>query len=258
MNRFLGDYHTHTSASDGKNSLSDLVEYAKANGFSEIAVTDHGYANVACALNDEKLKAQRAEADKLSAENPDLKIYVGVEADFVSFDGTLDLPSDDGEGFDVIIAGFHRFVKPKKASEWFRLEFYNGFLSDVFGTSKRLTAKNTDMVVAALERYDVDVFAHPGHYLKIDAERVGNACARRGTYVELNAKHLDKLAPYVADFLKTDCKFIACSDNHDVTKCKDMQQVLDFIQTHGIPAERVVNLGKVPTFKRHGGQNGKS
>lgn len=260
MNKFFGDYHTHTTLSDGKNSVSDLVSYARKNGFSEIAVTDHGYGNLACALTDEKVKKLRAEADKLNAESNGPKILVGVEADFVGYDGSIDLSDDRFSMFDVVTLGFHRFVKikTKKPSEWFDLEFYNGFLAKRFGVSEKQRRKNTDMVVSALERYDVDILAHINHYLKVDAKRVGEVCAKRGTYVEMNQKHLDVLEEVIDELLETDCLFIANSDNHDVKKCDNLDKVAEFVERHNIPESRVVNLGKTPTFKNHGGQNGKS
>ena len=258
LNKFFGDYHTHTTMSDGKNSVSDLVRYAEKNGFSELAITDHGYGNVACAMTDDKLKILRREADKHNAQNTDLKILIGVEADFVSYDGSIDLTEDRFQAFDVVTVGFHRFVKTKKFSEWFGLEFYNGFLAKRFGASEKRRRKNTDMVVSALERYDVDILAHINHYLKVDAKRVGEVCAKRGTYVEMNQKHLDVLEEVIDELLETDCLFIANSDNHDVKKCDNLDKVAEFVERHNIPESRVVNLGKTPTFKNHGGQNGKS
>ena len=48
--KFYGDYHTHSVYSDGRAKISDAALYAGKIGLKELAVTDHGFANVTLSL----------------------------------------------------------------------------------------------------------------------------------------------------------------------------------------------------------------
>ena len=64
-----GDLHVHTKASDGKSSLREMVEAAKARGYEYVAITDHSkHATVARGLDEKRLSKQLDEIEKLSAE----------------------------------------------------------------------------------------------------------------------------------------------------------------------------------------------
>src|SRR6185437_5946130 len=70
-----GDLHVHTEASDGKSSLREMVEAAKARGYEYVAITDHSkHATVARGLDEKRLSKQLDEIDKLSEEFGDFHI----------------------------------------------------------------------------------------------------------------------------------------------------------------------------------------
>ena len=48
--KFYGDYHTHSVYSDGRAKISDAALYAAKIGLKELAITDHGFANVTLSL----------------------------------------------------------------------------------------------------------------------------------------------------------------------------------------------------------------
>ncbi len=41
-----GDLHSHTTASDGNNSIEEMAEAAKARGYEFLAITDHSKSQV--------------------------------------------------------------------------------------------------------------------------------------------------------------------------------------------------------------------
>ena len=59
-----GDLHVHTKASDGKSSLREMVEAARAQGYQYVAITDHTkHATVARGLDEEIGQAARRDRE---------------------------------------------------------------------------------------------------------------------------------------------------------------------------------------------------
>jgi len=249
LSKFLGDYHTHTFYSDGVNTAKGIVEMARAQGYKEIAITDHGIANKFGGLNLRKIKKLSGEIDELRKEYPDLTIYQGYEGDLISFDGTTDITDEIMEKMDVILLGFHRYITPKSFKEIFTFVINNGFFSRFFGYSEKLVRKNTDAILTALRTRRINILAHISHNMKVNCREVAEECAKRGIYVELNIKHLDLMEKVIDEILPTGCLFIGNTDSHNVRRVNSMDKIYDFIVRHNIPPERVVNLGRLPDFK---------
>ncbi|NLL56801.1 MAG: PHP domain-containing protein [Clostridiales bacterium] len=248
MSKFFGDYHTHTYYSDGLNSPKSLLEMAKEQGYKEIAITDHGLANKIMGLTRAKIDKLSCDIESLRQEYPDITIYQGYEGDLISFDGSTDIYDDIMEKMDIIILGFHRYIKPKYFKEVFTFVFRNGFLAKWFGSSKKLIEKNTNALLTALKSRRVNILAHINHNMKVDCKKVATFCAEQGIYVEINIKHLNIMEKVIGEILATGCLFIANTDTHNVKRSNNLNKIYDFITKHNIPHDRVVNLGKAPNF----------
>ena len=147
-----GDYHTHTTFSHGKGSVEDNVKAAVTVGLKEIAITDHGPNHVTAGVKIKRLPAFFAEIERLRKAYPQIKIYSGVEANFLSPRGEIDVPEEYADKFDIIICGYHKVIKPLKAGD---MKF---FLGNLFcKNSARTLARNTDAYINALENNDIDV-----------------------------------------------------------------------------------------------------
>ena len=103
---YTGNLHTHSTFSDGKHSVREIIEAAIGNGFSVIGLSDHAFTNfdtsycVPPARYDEYKKEVRA----LQAEYADkIKVLLGIELDYFS-------DVQDREGCDYFISGVH-YVK---------------------------------------------------------------------------------------------------------------------------------------------------
>jgi DNA polymerase (family X) len=85
------DLHMHTTWSDGKLSVREMAEAARAHGLKHIVITDHSVSlGVANGLNVERLRAQREEIRRVDAEmGPNFRVFQGVELEIRS-DGQLD------------------------------------------------------------------------------------------------------------------------------------------------------------------------
>ncbi|MBL9015558.1 MAG: PHP domain-containing protein [Myxococcales bacterium] len=106
----LGDLttatHCHTTYSDGKNTVAEMVRGAAELGFDAITITDHSAAaSYASGLTLDGLRAQHAEIAALEA--PEARVFRGTEADILA-DGAIDVPADIIGDLDVIIASIHQ------------------------------------------------------------------------------------------------------------------------------------------------------
>jgi len=165
-----GVIHTHTTYSDGLNSIKEMAEYSQSLGYQYIGLTDHSksafYAN---GLKPERLYQQWAEIDQLNQTfGDDFKILKGIESDILN-DGSLDYDEDILKQFDFIIASVHSNLKMD-------------------------LDKATNRLVKAIENPYTTILGHPtGRLLlsregyPIDHPKVIDACAANGVYIELNA-----------------------------------------------------------------------
>lgn len=164
-----GDLHVHTRASDGRNSLREMVEAARARGYEYVAITDHSkHAAIAHGLDAGRLSAQIDEIDRLNAEGPGIRVLKSCEVDILA-DGSLDLPNSLLARLDLVTAGVH----------------------SNFDLSPEAQTKR---VLRALDNPCLDILAHPVGRLigertgyALDLPRVMAAAKDRGCFLEINA-----------------------------------------------------------------------
>ncbi|GJM35975.1 MAG: DNA polymerase/3'-5' exonuclease PolX [Saprospiraceae bacterium] len=164
-----GVIHSHTTWSDGLNSLEEMVTYARDLGYAYIGITDHSkaafYAN---GLQPERVIQQMAAIDELNVKMAPFRIFKGIESDILN-DGSLDYEEDILRQFDFIIASVHTNLRMDEE-------------------------KATSRLVAAIENPYTSILGHPtGRLLlsrkayPIDHKQVIDACAANGVAIELNA-----------------------------------------------------------------------
>ncbi|MGH7447300.1 MAG: PHP domain-containing protein, partial [Longimicrobiales bacterium] len=85
-----GDLHMHTTYSDGRDSLAEMVQAGAALGYEYIAITDHSErAGASRTVSTNALARQRREIVRLRARFPAMAILHGIEVDIMP-DGSLD------------------------------------------------------------------------------------------------------------------------------------------------------------------------
>ncbi len=165
-----GDLHCHTKASDGQNSLEEMVAAAQQAGLRYLAITEHSRRlTVAHGLDRRRLERQIAQIDMLNAKLRGFRILKGIEVDILE-DGKLDLP-------DAILG---------------KLDLVVGALHSHFTLSPD---KQTTRLLRAMDQPYFSILAHPTSRLigaregcRFDLERVIKAAAERGCFLELNAQ----------------------------------------------------------------------
>jgi DNA polymerase (family 10) len=163
-----GDLHCHTIASDGRATIEEMVEGARALGHQYLAITDHsatsGFGN---AVSVDELRRQVERIRELDAATPDLRVLAGSEVNVLP-DGSLDYADAVLEELDWVVASLH--------------------------SSFRMGEEEmTRRMVRAMEHPLVDAIGHPtGRLLSrrepyaLDMGRVVEAAARTGTFLEIN------------------------------------------------------------------------
>ncbi|HEY9582441.1 MAG TPA: DNA polymerase/3'-5' exonuclease PolX, partial [Savagea sp.] len=102
-----GDFHMHTTWSDGGYSIREMVEACRDRGYTHMVITDHTqYLKVANGLTPERVRNQIAEIRKLNAEYDDIEIFCGTEMDILP-DGSLDFEDDLLSELDFVIASIN-------------------------------------------------------------------------------------------------------------------------------------------------------
>ena len=111
-----GDLHAHTTYSDGKSTLEEMVEHAAELGYEYIALTDHSPSQrVAHGLDLDRLEQKIEEVGRLRKQRRDRlpHILIGAEVDILA-NGKLDYPDDVLVKLDIVVAAIHSLFRHEK------------------------------------------------------------------------------------------------------------------------------------------------
>ncbi len=165
-----GAFHNHTTASDGRNTLSEMIGAAEALGWAYLGIADHSKSSFqANGLSEERLLAQVQEIARLNkSKRFKTHVFAGVECDILA-DGRLDFEDSVLAQLDYVVASVH-----------------NAFAQD--------EATMTARVLRAIENPHTTMLGHmTGRLLlrreayKIDAAKVIDAAIANRVAIELNA-----------------------------------------------------------------------
>jgi DNA polymerase (family X) len=106
-----GFVHCHSTWSDGKATLEEMVRAAHALGKEFITITDHSRAaHYANGLDVDRLKRQWDEIAAVQEKVPQVRILRGSEVDILE-NGALDWPDAILDQLDVVICSVHQRFK---------------------------------------------------------------------------------------------------------------------------------------------------
>lgn len=198
----ISDLHMHTTWSDGRLSIREMAEEARARGRKFIAITDHSQSSaVANGMSVERLLAQREEIQHANMEmGDDFHILHGVELD-IKADATLDYPDEILAQLDIVVASLHFALTQDRAQ-----------------ITKRL--------LAAIQNPHVDIIGHPTARLigvrepvDVDMDTVFEAALVHNTALEINCnpERLDLDAQYVRRAVELGIPLAINTDAHRAT-----------------------------------------
>jgi len=198
LNDLQGDVHMHTVETDGKNTIEEMAEAAKARDYKYMAITDHS-KNLAFAngLDDERAVAHIQRIRNANEKIDSFTIFAGIEVDILP-DGDLDLSDEVLAQMDVVIASVHSVFNQEPA-------------------------KMTDRLLKAIENPHTSIIGHPTGRLQLrrdayhfDMDAVLTAAAKHKVAMELNSypDRLDLNDVHLRQAKQRGVKIVINTDSH--------------------------------------------
>ncbi len=218
-----GDFHMHTTYSDGDDTLAAMIAAAAARGYEYHAISDHSGGRGRFGMDPEAVRAQRKEIRALS-ERYGIQTLCGSEVDILP-DGSLDYDDAVLAELDIVIGSVHSAVRQGR---------------------EEMTAR----LIRACENPYVNIIGHPtgrrfdgfpGYEFDYDA--VFAAAARTGTAMEIDgqAARLDLPAALARRAKSFGVTFSLDSDAHRTGDLAATQFAVGQARRAGLVAADVLN-----------------
>lgn len=164
-----GTFHNHTTASDGRASLEDMIAAAKDLGLEYLGIADHSKASFqANGLDEVRLAAQVQRIREINAADSEIRIFAGIECDILK-DGSLDFSDEVLSTLDYVVASVHSsFTLPEA-------EMTERLIRAMRNPYVTMLGHATGRLLLSREPYQVNIPA------------ILDAAAETGTIIELNA-----------------------------------------------------------------------
>ncbi len=229
-----GDLQMHTSATDGKGTIDEMAEAARALGYQYIAITDHSKrVTMALGFDAKRLREQWRSIDERNATSRGFTILKSIELDILE-NGKLDLPDDVLAEADYVVATIHYGLTQ---------------------TEKELTRR----LVYAAEHPWVDAIGHPtGRMLgkrepyRFDFDAVVRACVAHGCALELDGhpERMDLPDTLAAAAKQLGARFVLSTDSHQPGNLPFMKYAVDLARRAGLEARDIVNTRPLAAFRK--------
>ena len=200
VSHLRGTFHVHTTFSDGRNSVAEMLAAAQARGWEYVGISDHSpTAYYAGGLSEERLKQQHAEIAREEKNVAPMRVFRGTEADILQ-NGTIDYGAKVLSKLDFVIASIHSsFTMPKD--------------------------EMTDRILKAMDDPYVTFIGHlTGRRLlsregySVDYDRIFEKAGARGVMIEINGnpQRLDLDWRYIRRALDRGVLFSINPDAHSI------------------------------------------
>jgi DNA polymerase (family 10) len=221
-----GDLHMHTTASDGENSLEEMVAAAQQRGLDYIAITDHSQrVSVAGGLTPDRLLRQWEEIDRLNDKLAGkFLVLKSIECDILE-DGRMDLPDDVLAQADWVMASVHFGIKQSRE-------------------------EITKRIFGAIEHPSVSAISHPTGRLinrrpayEVDIPAVIEHAAKYRKILELNSspKRLDLDDLHVRMARLAGVPIVISTDAHSTENFENLRFGVQQARRGGLSAQHVIN-----------------
>jgi DNA polymerase (family 10) len=219
-----GEFHSHTTWSDGQQTVAEMAWAAKRNGYHYFGIADHSVSlGVANGLSRDRLLAQADEIRAVSAKM-NFPILRGSEVE-IKRDGSLDFDDETLHGLDAVVAATHTGLTGSRAELMDRLD-------------------------KALAGGRVDLLAHPSGRLigrrepgDFDWPALFALAADRGVALEINADpaRLDLHGNHARQAIEAGCFIAVNCDAHSSKGFAVLDNGIMTARRGFVPRDRVVN-----------------
>lgn len=220
-----GDLHSHTTLSDGRNTLEEMAEAARERGYAYLAITDHsashGFGDHVTA---ERLWERIGEIREWNKGKRGFRLLAGSEIN-IGLDGTLDYPDDLVAALDWVVASVHTsFAIPEK-------EMTSRVLEAIENPQVNCIGHLTGRLIGRREPYAIDV------------EAVAAAAARTGTAIEINGNpnRRDLSEPHARLAREAGVTIVLNTDAHGVDTLDNMAYAVATARRAWLTAAAVAN-----------------
>lgn len=233
LNDIRGDLHMHTVASDGVNTLEDMVGACKKLGYAYIGITDHSPGMqsrgrfAVLGVMEETIKR----IEQINDSQDDIRVLFGYEVNILA-DATLSLPDEVLEKLDLVIAAVHTSLNQDRA---------------------QMTAR----IMSAIENPNVDIIGHPSGRLinereasDLDWDQIFDTAKKYNKILEINSQptRLDLPDDLVREAVKRKIKLVINSDSHDAEKLDLIRFGVDVARRGGCSKEDIINTLPLKEF----------
>ncbi len=240
LEEMRADLHMHTVWSDGKATVREMAEAARARGREYICITDHSKgATIANGLSVERLMQQHEEVRQVDADMRPFRVFHGTEME-IRADGELDFPDDVLEKLDFVIASLHIGLRQPR---------------------EQVTAR----ILNAINNPHVDLIGHPRGQLilerdgaDLDMEAVFAAAAKSGIALEINANphRLDLEAQYARRAVELGIPICIDTDAHRIEELDLLRFGILTARRGWVDARSVINTWPLERFLEWVGKRG--
>jgi len=231
-----GAFHNHTTASDGRNTLTEMVAAADALGWEYLGIADHSKASFqAKGLSEERLLAQVKEIHALNASKRfKTHVFTGVECDILA-DGRLDYEDAILAELDYVVVSVH----------------------NAFSQSE---AEMTARIIRAIEHPRTTMLGHAtGRLLlrregyRVNIEKVIDAAVAKGVIIELNASpwRLDLDWRHWRKATEKGALAAINPDAHETSGLEHVRAGINAARKGGLVADHVLNTRSLAAVKTY-------
>jgi DNA polymerase (family 10) len=223
----------HTTRTDGRGTIDEMVEAAIARGHEYMAITEHSKAvAMARGFDAARVRESVLEIDAARKRHPGIEILHGLEVDILG-DGALDLDDETLALLDWVIVSIHSRFEMEPAAA-------------------------TKRALDAIANPNVHAFGHPTGRLigarepvPFDMEQVAESASSLGVALEINAspERLDLSDVNARLARDRGCRFVIDTDAHAAAHLDNLEFGIFQARRAGISADQVLNTLPYAEFR---------
>ena len=228
-----GDFHNHSSHTDGADTLEAMARAAQKMGWDWVALGDHSRSlRVANGLSIEALRASFKELAAVQKKVKGIALLRSMEVDILA-DGRLDYPDEVLAEIDVVIGSVH-----------------SGFT--------QTEAAMTERIIKAIRNPRLHIVGHlSGRLLnrreayQIDTEAALAAAAKTGTALEINGQpqRQDLLDVHAHRAKELGCPLAVTTDAHSAAQFQYMALAVTIARRAWLTKEDLLNCLSLKELK---------
>jgi DNA polymerase (family 10) len=229
-----GTFHVHTTFSDGRNTVLEMLTAARDRGYDYVGLSDHSPAAFyAGGLTVDRLREQHAEIDRHEPAVAPMRVFRGTEADILP-DGSIDYGDEVLSTLDFVVASIHsRFNMPKDEM-----------------TERMLKALDDPYVTFLGHITGRKLLARDGY--TVDFDRVFERAAERGVCIEINGNpnRLDLDWRHVGRAVEMGVTFVITPDAHSISEMSHVISGTWVARKAGLTSKQIFNTRSVAEVEK--------